>query len=273
MTSYLSKAQLTPGAACWKALLEIEKEMSHAYVEAMQASEKLMEAQPLFTQATQNSYNAQAKNQLASGLISGGSELLSAGTQVFFSVKGNTEGDKAFNESMEPETLRVTAEEVTQPSARASTAPTSTAAAVVEGNNADSAEPANAATAPGAERSAAQTRDVSENNTSAREDAEEKAKKAEKQKKLGEQKRQTTIQKYQTYAQLVGTGLHGLGTVGSTPFNTFATQNAGLAQAVGNVVQGNQSAQSSYNTLTQTYKDAFTNASQVLAGVVAAQSH
>lgn len=271
MTHFLSTAQLTPGAACWKALLEIETEMSHAYIEAMKASEKLMEAQPLFTQATLSSYNAQAKNQLVSGLISGGSELASAGTQLGISIRGDVVGDRAYQETMEPETLRVTAEEVTPPAARTSATPTSTAAAVVEGRN---EAPITQTEETRTERSAIQTREESQNTTSTREDADEKAKaKAEKQKKLAENRRQGVIQKYQTYAQLSGTALHGAGTIGSSPFNTFATQNAGLAQAVGNVTQGNQTAQNSYNTLTQTYKDAFTNAAQVLAGVVAAQSH
>jgi|GEM_PF-1989934 len=271
MTNFLSTAQLTPGAACWKALLEIESEMSHAYIEAMKASEKLMEAQPLFTQATLSSYNAQAKNQLISGCISGGSELAAGLTQFGLSYKGDLDGDKAFKETMAPEELRVTAEEVTPPAARASATPTSTAAAVVEGRN---EAPTTQTEETRTERSAIQTREESQNNTSTREDADEKAKaKAEKQKKLGEQRRQGVIQKYQNYVQMSGAVLRGLGTTVSSPFNSQATQNGGFAQAVGNVTQGNQTAQNSYNTLTQTYKDAFTNAAQVLAGVVAAQSH
>ncbi|HEX4840125.1 MAG TPA: hypothetical protein VFU89_06755 [Rhabdochlamydiaceae bacterium] len=272
MTNFLSTAQLTPGAACWKALLEIESEMSHAYIEAMEASKNLMKAQPLFTQATLGSYKAQANNQLISGSIGGGSEIAAGLTQFGLSYKGDLEGDKAFKETMEPDTLRVTAENVTPPAPRTSTTPNSTAAATVEGRN--EAPTTQTDETRTSERSAIQTREEGQNSTSTREDADEKAKtKAEKQKKLGEQRRQGVVQKYQNYVQLSGAVLRGLGTTASTPFNSQATQNAGLAQAVGNVTQGNQTAQNSYNTLTQTYKDAFTNAAQVLAGVVAAQSH
>lgn len=260
MTNFLSTAMLSAGAACFGSIIEIEKNMSQAEINTLKASETMMDVQPLMLTALQNSYNAQANDQFYAGLVGGLGAMASGAAQFGLTVMGNTAGDEAYNEDLEPNTLKVTSEPVES----------ETPMATVEGRNEietnDLSERPVANDSINAPQQAAVQKEV------AIEQNEQKtADQTKKDNKLREQKRLSKIQTYQNYAQLTGTSLNGAATAGRSYLDASATRNGGSASAMNTVINGNQTAQGSNKEMVQTYKEAFTNASQILAGIVSAQ--
>jgi hypothetical protein len=234
--------------------------MSQAEINTLEASKTMMAVQPLMLTALQNSYNAQADDQFYAGLIGGCGAMAAGAAQFGLTVMGNTAGDKAYNEDLETNKLKVTSEPVES----------ATPKATVEANNAVelddlSQKPAANDSTNVPQRAAVQKEAAIEQNE------QKTVEQTKKDNKLREQKRLSKIQTYQNYAQLTGTSLNGAATAGRSYLDASATRNGGSAQAMGTVISGNQTAQSSNKDMTQVYKEAFTNASQILAGIVSAQ--
>ena len=258
MTNFLSTAMLSAGAACFGSIIEIEKNMSQAEIKTLKASETMMDVQPLMLTALQNSYNAQADDQFVAGMIGGVGAMGAGAAQFGLTIMGNAAGDKAFNEDLEPNTLKVTSEPV-EPE---------TTMATVEGRN--EIETNDLSERPVANDSTPQ-RTAVQKETAIEQNEQKTAEQTKKDNKLREQKRLSKIQTYQNYAQLAGTSLNGAATAGRSYFDADGTRQGGSASAMGTVIQGNQTAQSSNKDMVQVYKEAFTNASQILAGIVSAQ--
>ncbi len=279
MTNFLSSAMLSAGAACFDSIIKIESNMSQAEIKTLEASEEMMKAQPLMLTALQSSYNAQADDQFVSGLISGLGDIGAGALQFTLTKMGENAGDKAYDAPLEPGQLRGTSEKVE----------TATPKASVEGKNEIelddlSKKPeANDSTTPKAVEKEVAVEKNEHTTDAEREKAKKKAekkvakkqreeaKKLEEETRTREQRRQTAIQTYQSYAQCAGTAFKGAATAGSSYFNADGTRKGGSAQAMGTVITGNQTAQGSNKEMAQTYKEAFTNASQILAGIVSAQ--
>ncbi len=261
MTNYLSSAMLSAGASCFGAIIEIEKNMSQAEINTLIASKTMMSAQPTLMSALQNSYQAQAQDQLISGEIAGIGSIGAGVTQLGLTLQGARAGETAYNEELEPNTLKATIEPVES----------ETPQATVEGRNA--LEMDDQPARPAANDSTDAPQKSVQKDAAVKTGEEKTDEQIKKDKKLREQKRQNEIQKWQNFAQVASPFLNGVATAIKSPFDASITQKTGAAQAVGSVIQGNQTAQSSNANLVQTYKDAFTNASQILAGIVSAQNH
>jgi hypothetical protein len=259
MTNFLSSAMLSAGAACFDSIIKIERNMSQAEINTLQASEEMMKAQPLMLTALQSSYNAQAHEQFVAGLIGGCGAMAAGAFQFGLTKMGDSAGDKAFNEDLEPGKLRVTSEKVES----------ATPKATVEGRNEIELDDLSQKHATNDSTNAPQK--TVEKEVAVEKNEQKTAEETKKDNKLREQKRLSKIQTYQNYAQLAGTSINGAATAGRSYFDSSATKDGGSASAMGTVIQGNQTAQSSNANMVQTYKEAFTNASQILAGIVSAQ--
>lgn len=262
MTNYLSTAMLSAGASCFGSIIEIEKNMSQAEINTLLASKQMMDVQPLLMTALQNSFEAQARDQFISGLIGGVSAIGAGLTQFGLTKMGDMAGDEAFNEDLETKQFKTTSE-VVEPKPVASNNEKGTVEAQIN-NVSEERQVANEST---------NTQQTDQKVVAAKENEQKTAEETRKDNKLREQKRLSKIQTYQNYAQLAGSSINGAATAGRSYFDAGATRNAGSAQAMGSVIQGNQTAQTSNANLVQTYKEAFTNASQILAGIVSAQNH
>ncbi|HEY5235230.1 MAG TPA: hypothetical protein VIJ14_03535, partial [Rhabdochlamydiaceae bacterium] len=264
MTNYLSSAMLSAGASCFGAIIDIEKDMSQAEINTLIASETMMSVQPLLMTALHNSYEAQAQDQLISGEIAGASAIAAGGVQLGLVGYGAYAADAASNAELEEPNL-----------VKATVVPDETPTASMEGENTSDIEMEDFANKPAVsdsdgntENTAAQEKTTAkETQQKTEETQEDKDAKAQREKNAKAQYK-IIANKYSNFVQIFGPAINGVGTAAKSPFDAFATQNAGTAQAVNSVISGNQTAQSSNASLVQTYKDAFTNASQILAGIV-----
>jgi hypothetical protein len=232
--------------------------MSQAEINSLIASETMMSAQPTLMKALQNSFEAQAHDQLISGLI-GGIGSIGAGVAQFGITKmGESAAADALKEDSKPNTLRTTVKSVESK-------------ATIEGNNESALKelPKESAVNNSTNAQEDAQKNVAANGNTRKTDEEIR----EEKNKVRKQNSKNAIQRYQNFAQLAGTSLNGVATAAKSPFDMGATKNGGTASAVGTVIQGNQTAQNSNANMVQTYKEAFTNASQILAGIVSAQNH
>jgi hypothetical protein len=262
MTNYLSSAMLSAGASCFGAIIEIEKNMSQAEINALQASRTMMDQQPLLMQALHNSYEAQAHDQLVSGVIAGvgsmGAGVVQLGLIGVGTYKANAESEAMLKE---PSTLEITSQQRPQQSAG------------LEGQNNPienrpvEQEPNGQAQPQVAHEEAV----VVENKQSTTEELEQAEKAKLKREKKASARYNEVSNQYTTFSQIFGPMINGASGTGKSFYDAGATRNGGTAQAMSTVLSGNQTAQSSNEKMAQTYKEAFTNASQVLAGIVSAQ--
>lgn len=280
MTNYLTTAVASNGSACFLAVLEIEKEMSDAQEKTLQASNMTVGLAPTLVQGQLNATNAQADDQASSGWWAAAGQIAQGATALGCAFYGEKfAGNKAYEDEMSSENnqMKVTAEEEGTP------------AQINEGENAAAtvtARTTGSSDAPTEGTDAARVEAASETTTETTEAQEEvdtqktitkKAgqknqtdeEKAEALKERAQQARLNAVNKWcNTYAQSISPVTASGFNVRKGYIDADGTRVGGLATAAGQVLQTNQSAQSSQSSLVQAFEKGFDSAASTLASII-----